>query len=237
MMGTIHEVTNHPPYLGSVGRTPLWLMLVACLRLGTVRAADELIQRQHDEPVGSVLLDGRLSADNPADTNPDDDYYFRADANEPIRITLCWTDPPGVYITDFDNSSPRLIHDLDLRVISPDRRTTYYPYILNPTDPCAIAATGDNKVDNVEQVYIGTPSQGGLYKIHISYKGLLPKDQQYYSIISNAPLFTQSPPMAEDASVYTSVNTALMITLKATDAAGRFRQRRGLHTQCGLPRG
>lgn len=185
--------------------------------LMNARAAAELIQRQHDEPTGSVMLEGRLASNKPTDVNPDDVYYFNSDASEPIRITLCWTDPPAAAIIDYDNRSPRLIHDLDLRVTGPNGSTTYYPYILQATDPCAVATTGDNKLDNVEQVYIGAPSEAGLYKVQVNYKGSLAKGEQYYSIISSIPLSAQRPPLAEDASVYTSVNTALTISLKAAD--------------------
>jgi hypothetical protein len=187
--------------------------------LMNARAAAELIQRQSDESAGSVIVEGRLTSNNPMDVNPDDAYYFYADANEPIRITLCWTDPPAAAVIDYDNRSPRLIHDLDLRVTGPEGSTTYCPYVLDPADPCAIARTGDNKVDNVEQVYIGAPSEVGLYKVFVNYKGQLAKGEQHYSIISSAPLFAQRPPTSEDMSVYTSVSTALTITLKATDDA------------------
>jgi len=187
--------------------------------LMNARAAAELIQRQHDEPVGSLMVEGRLTSNIPADDNPDDAYYFHADANEPIRITLCWTDPPATAIIDYDNRSPRLIHDLDLRVTGPGGSTTYYPYVLSATDPCAIATTGDNKLDNVEQIYIGAPSEVGLYKVQVNYKGSLAKGEQYYSIISSVPLVAQRPPLAADTSVYTSVGTAVTITLKATDDA------------------
>lgn len=187
--------------------------------LMNARAAAELIQRHHDEPAGPVILEGRLTSNNPTDVNPDDVYYFYCDANEPIRVTLCWTDPPAAYIIDYDNRSPRLIHDLDLRILGPSGSTIYCPYILKATDPCAVALTGDNKLDNVEQVYIGAPSEAGLYKVQVNYKNQLIRGQQYYSIISSIPLLAQRPPLAEGASVYTSVSAPLTITLKATDDA------------------
>jgi hypothetical protein len=181
------------------------------------RAAAEQIQRHHDEPTSSMILEGRLTSNRPTDVNPDDVYYFYCDASEPIRVTLCWTDPPAAAIIDYDNRSPRLIHDLDLRIIGPSGSTIYYPYVLKATDPCAPATTGDNKLDNVEQVYIGAPTETGLYKVQVNYKGSLAKGEQYYSLISSVPLSTARPPLAEDTSVYTSANTALTISLRAAD--------------------
>jgi hypothetical protein len=148
--------------------------------LMNTRAAAELIQKQHDEPAGSVLLEGRLTSNNPMDINPDDTYYFYADANEPIRITLCWTDPPGVYTTNYDDTSPRLIHNLDLRVTGPRGSTTYYPYVLR-TGPCR--HDGRQQAGQRRQVYIGVragrTAQGA---------GLLScwRKERYYSIISVA---------------------------------------------------
>jgi subtilisin family serine protease len=185
--------------------------------LMNARAAAELIQRHYDEPVGSMIVEGRLAAVYPTDVNPDDEYCFWSDANEPIRVTLCWTDPPGAYTSDYDDPTPRLVNDLDLRVIGPDRTTTYCPYILSRVDPCAVGTTGDNTLDNVEQVYIGTPPEAGLYRVRISYKGPLSRDQQYYSVVSGNPLYVQSPPIAEDTPAYTGMDTATTITLRATD--------------------
>ena len=75
--------------------------------LMNARAAAELIQRQYDEPAASTLAEGRLTANTFTSFNPDDDYYVWSDANEPLRVTLCWTDPPAVYITDFENPAGR----------------------------------------------------------------------------------------------------------------------------------
>ncbi len=185
--------------------------------LMNARAAAELIQRQHDGPAGNRMLEGRLTSNNAMNVNPDDVYDFYADTSGPIRVTLCWTDPPAAAIIDYDNRSPRLIHDLDLRVVGPSGSTVYYPYVLKATDPCAPATTGDNRVDNVEQIYIGAPSEGGLYKVQVTYKNQLARGEQYYSIISSHLLSTPKPPLAEDASVYTAVNTAVTISLKAAD--------------------
>ena len=60
------------------------------------------------------MLEGRLTSSYTAAAHPSDAYYVYGDAIEPIRITLCWTDPPAATIVDYDNRSPRLIHDLDL---------------------------------------------------------------------------------------------------------------------------
>jgi hypothetical protein len=176
--------------------------------LMNLRAAAELIQKQHDlSSLGDTVVEGHLTYNGLPTNNPEDTYRLDADDTEPIRVTLCWTDPAGA----------RLVHDLDLRLIGPDGTTTYYPYVLDPAKPSAIAATGDNHVDNVEQVYIGVPPETGTYTIRVNYKGTLAKTEQYYSLISSMPLSSQFPPTAKDVKVCTLTDTEIIITLSATD--------------------
>jgi hypothetical protein len=142
------------------------------------QAAAEQIRKQYIQPTSSRIAEGFLST-----ANPNDSYTFESDGTTPIRVTLCWTDPPAVESSGLDNTSPRLINDLDLRVIEPNTATTYYPYILNPSAPSDDATTGDNTIDNIEQVYIPSPSQAGIYTAQISHKSTLTNSLQNYSVI------------------------------------------------------
>ena len=89
-------------------------------------------------------------------TLPNDDYIefnVTADTNQPLRVTMCWTDPPGpTQPAQLDPTNSVLVNDLDLRVITPGGVTTNFPWILNPSSPTNAATTGDNSRDNVEQV-------------------------------------------------------------------------------------
>jgi hypothetical protein len=67
-----------------------------------------------------------------------------------------------------------LINDLDLRVVSPSG-TTNLPYVLNPASPASAAIKADNTVDNVEQVYIPSPTNG-TYTVRVTHKGILKND-------------------------------------------------------------
>lgn len=114
------------------------------------------------------------------------DTYIReveSDGNNPLKVTISWTDPPGTPLIAnvLNNPSPRLVNDLDLRIYGPDS-TEYKPWILDHTNPSQPATTGDNYRDNVEQVYIGNP-QAGNYIIEVSHKGLLVNGIQKYSLI------------------------------------------------------
>lgn len=100
-----------------------------------------------------------------------------AKAGEPLKATISWIDPAAVpFTTDNDlqnNTTSRLVNDLDLRIIDTTTDTTYYPWKLNVASPMDNATKGDNTVDNVEQVLIETPVAGRTYRIEVSNKGTL----------------------------------------------------------------
>jgi hypothetical protein len=109
-------------------------------------------------------------------------YDFEWDPLHMICATLCWTDPEGGVVSGLDNSSPRLVNDLDLRIIDPNGMV-YHPFVLDPSDPATAAVTGDNFRDNVEQVLIENPVVSGFYTVEVSYKNTLTNGSQDYSLI------------------------------------------------------
>lgn len=154
-------------------------------------AAAEQISDHNDFPDANEIVEGLLN-----DVNTVETYTFEWDGSSPIRATLCWTDPPAAGVSGLDDPSPRLINDLDLRIIGPNSLTIYYPYVLNPSSPSDPAITGDNTLDNVEQVVIYLPDVPGSYTVQISYKGTLANDEQYYSLILSGQL-TAEPLLAD----------------------------------------
>lgn len=105
-----------------------------------------------------------------------------SDGTQPLKVTIVWTDPPGTPPpVSLDPPDRMLVNDLDLRVTN--GTTTYMPWVLNPANPAAPATTGDNVVDNVEQVIVPAP-QAGVYTITVTHKGVLrPAGRQAYSMI------------------------------------------------------
>jgi hypothetical protein len=149
------------------------------------RTGAEQIADHYDSPDANKIAEGLLD-----DVNTLATYTFEAGTAGPIKATLCWTDPPAEGTTDLDDPTPRLVNDLDLRLIDPNGSTTYYPFVLNPTGPNEPAATGDNTLDNVEQVIISSPSVPGSYTAEVTYKGTLTNGHQYYSLILSGLLLT-----------------------------------------------
>ncbi len=107
-----------------------------------------------------------------------------SNGSAPLKITLCWTDRPGNPASGaVDESTKKLINDLDVRLTRLNDNTVYYPYILNPATPNAAATTGDNTRDNVEQIFVNAPS-AGTYAVTVSYKGSLAANvNQTFSLI------------------------------------------------------
>jgi hypothetical protein len=108
-----------------------------------------------------------------------------AQGDEPLIVTLCWTDPEGVATTfapaSVNSLTPKLVNDLDVRLN--DGRTTTLPFVLDPGNPSRPATSGDNIRDNIEQIYIQNPSPGQAYSLSVSHKGNMTYAGQPFSII------------------------------------------------------
>ncbi|GAB3784873.1 hypothetical protein GCM10028818_45490 [Spirosoma horti] len=108
-----------------------------------------------------------------------------AQGNEPLVITLCWTDPEGVATnltaSSVNSRTPKLINDLDLRLKT--KQKTEFPFVLNPAQPAQAATRDDNIRDNVEQVYIANPVAGQTYTLSVSHKGKMTYSSQPFSIL------------------------------------------------------
>ena len=106
-------------------------------------------------------------------------------SSAPLTVTLCWTDPKGAFTSDNDlnNSTPKLVHDLDVRVTLATDGTVFYPWKLNRTAPSQAATKGDNNLDNVEKIEIPNPVAGKTYVITVSHKNTLARGSQAFSLI------------------------------------------------------
>ncbi|MHB1462819.1 MAG: S8 family serine peptidase [Armatimonadota bacterium] len=82
-----------------------------------------------------------------------------------FRTTLCWADPAAPEQTTHNDSSPRLVVDLDLLVTGSDG--SIYPWTLTPSQPELKAVKGINDRDNVERVdAVDLPA--GYYTVSVS---------------------------------------------------------------------
>jgi len=156
--------------------------------LVNAKAAANVIRNHNSFPDANVITEDVLTGSDSSKA-----YSFERGSGV-VRATLCWTDPAAAELGGLDNPSPRLINDLDLRIIAPGG-STYYPFVLDPSNPDQPATTGDNVLDNVEQVLI-EDGNSGTYTVEVSYKGTLTNGQQYYSLIIDGQQVTD--PIAGD---------------------------------------
>ena len=89
----------------------------------------------------------------------------------PLKVTVAWTEPPASVIWNYNDRSPRLKNDLDIRISDSD--SCWYPWKLDPAQPGGPAITGDNTLDNIERVELPHPVAGKTYLITITHKGQL----------------------------------------------------------------
>jgi hypothetical protein len=134
--------------------------------------AAELVHK-HDS-LGSIIRRSYLS------NGETETFTYNSDGNTPLKVTICWMDPAHDTLPHALNPTTIcLVHDLDLRVLTPSGGTSY-PWRLNPSIPGNAATRSDNYRDNVETVYITSPP-AGQYTVQVSHKGAI--SGQYYGLV------------------------------------------------------
>jgi hypothetical protein len=111
------------------------------------------------------------------------EYVLFSRGTEAVKVTLVWTDPAGNVPTPQLNSTNRiLVNDLDIRLIRQVDGQVFRPWVLDPANPSAPAQTGDNTLDNVEQIYLDQ-SMVGFYTLQVSHKTSLSNAMQPFALL------------------------------------------------------
>ncbi|WP_179020878.1 S8 family serine peptidase [Winogradskyella forsetii] len=98
---------------------------------------------------------------------------FSAQAGDKLIASISWTDMPGNVVANgsLNDSQPRLVNDLDLRLAKDG--VEFFPWKLDYSAASGFSnSRGDNIVDNIERVEIDAPSTG-VYTLTVTHKGLL----------------------------------------------------------------
>ena len=118
-------------------------------------------------------------------------FSFYNNGTLPLKATLCWTDPAGTpNAAVLNQTSPRLVRDLDVRIVRTADNLNYLPWALNPLSPQSAATRADNVRDNVEQVLVDGLPQAGMYTVRVTHKGTLSNSQAYSLILSGVSALT-----------------------------------------------
>ncbi|MEY3480998.1 MAG: hypothetical protein RIQ71_1773, partial [Verrucomicrobiota bacterium] len=162
-----------------------------------VKAAADLILAQKADPLAPKIYEGQVTVASNSQTRT-----FIWDGSTPIRATLCWTDPAGAVQTAPNSRTPNLLHNLDLKITAPDGTTVYQPYVMpfvgtwTDASMSALATTGKNNVDNVEQVFLENTAAllPGTYTVSVSLDGALTTPAQAYSLVVTGGSPSGNPP-------------------------------------------
>jgi hypothetical protein len=171
--------------------------------LANAKASASIIDLHFSNPELSVVKEEAINNSN-AVTNS-----YSWDGVNPIKVTLCWTDPAGTPVTNNDDQTPCLVNDLDVRIICPDGQILY-PYtmpfttIRSQSSMSLPATTGDNTVDNVEVIELKAPMLGS-YKVVVSKKPNL-NTVQKYSLVATGFSQEQTPPPPSPYSLWAQTN-------------------------------
>ncbi len=92
------------------------------------------------------------------------------------RVMLVWNDAVSKHPHTWGEKA--LINDLDLRVLSGGK--TYFPWVLDPSNPDQEATTGIDHLNTMEQVCIALP--GETLKVQVE-ASTLPKPDQEYTLV------------------------------------------------------
>ena len=135
-----------------------------------------------------------------------------SDGNTPLKVTISWVDPAftttgTTWNQLYNNTTSKLINDLDLRITDLVTNEVVEPWKLTLSNLAGGAVRGDNLVDNVEQVIIDSPVAGRAYRITVNHKGTLQGgNSQNFAIISTGQtaesLATKEDKISAEVKVY-----------------------------------
>lgn len=185
--------------------------------LMNTKAAVDHITAHADAPLTGFMIEDVITD---SDTIS---YEVFWDGTNDLWATLVWTDPPGTPVGGLNNTTPMLVNDLDLRIISPSG-VTNFPWILDPQNPSDSATFGDNTLDNVEQVYIADPTETGYYTIRITHKDSLTDGEQLYSLLISGIEEFAAP------TLQVAVTNAFAVVAEWTESEGATEYRLDVHT-------
>ncbi len=101
-------------------------------------------------------------------------------ANEPLRITLAYTEPPATLL-----ASDPVINNLNLKVTAPDGSSTYWGNVNNGNGESIIGGIPDAK-NSLEQVMFATPATG-LYTVEV-IGAAVPQGPQGFALVATGAI-------------------------------------------------
>ncbi len=110
-----------------------------------------------------------------------DTFTIIAAGIKPVKATLGGTDVKTAIQNKFNDTTSRLVNDLDLKIST--ATSNFLPWTLNPSKPDNPAVKANNRLDNVEKIELDTTFVGKTYTITVTNKANLDRGKQDYSLI------------------------------------------------------
>lgn len=92
-----------------------------------------------------------------------------------LKVMVYWLDKEGS-----PSANPALVNNLDMTLTDPSN-TIWQPWVLNPSNPTAVATRGVDNLNNVEQVTLSAPAPGA-YSLKVKGTGV-PFGPQAYHVV------------------------------------------------------
>ena len=145
--------------------------------------------------------DQRVALDTATGTDTET-YFFMVKDDEPLKMSLVWTDPGGV-----GSATRDLINDLDLEVKAPDGALYYGNAFSNGESLSAALGGSQDRTNNVEGVYLRAPLKG-VWTVKVKAFNVPQGPQDYALVVSGdvvkghvdllASAMTVEPALAEE---------------------------------------
>jgi hypothetical protein len=144
-------------------------------------------------------------------------------APQTLRVTLGWDDPPVFLLADDPLDASTLVNDLDVRVVDPAGNTVL-PYVLDRTQPDALATRGVNKVDTTEMIEVKNAAPG-TYRVIVSGSRVAAESPQKFVLAINAetgalpvPCNELNEPNGDEASAFGLVANGQTVSARTCQA-------------------
>ena len=160
--------------------------------LTDVKKAVDLVIDHHANPEQTRIHEDVLTTEVGSQV-----HTFDWSNSTAIRATICWSDPPGPDTSEHDSRTPRLVNDLNLKLVAPDG-SEYFPFVMpfvgawSTASMSENASTGVNDRDNVEQILLANPGQNGQWQLVVDHVGALTDGAQAYSLLLSQELVDSS---------------------------------------------
>jgi uncharacterized membrane protein/subtilisin family serine protease len=153
--------------------------------------------------------DQEVDLDTDADTNVSS-YWFMVDPSNPLKVTLAWSDVPGMV-----NSDKHLVNDLDLELVDPDGKL-YSGNAFKDGKSEVNTTFKPDRVNNVEGVLLDAP-KAGLWNLRVRAHNV-PQGSQDFALVVSGNIVPGHVDLTVDGLVASPLNAEEgdTITLSAT---------------------